>query len=67
MMHTHRCRHCRQVFECDGDQFLNPDGDPVVVCNRFHEHGFDQCPSCSELDAAPPADPIAVDDRDIPY
>jgi len=38
--HTHPCVRCgRDGVECDGDEQENYDGEPAVICDRYHEPG----------------------------
>lgn len=47
--HTHRCRVCRQPFDCDGEQMRNHDGWPEVVCEAFHVDGLNTCEACEQV------------------
>jgi hypothetical protein len=44
--HSHRCDRCGQEFACEGAEFTNYDGDPLVVCEWFHVRAMTLCASC---------------------
>lgn len=46
-MHTHRCLTCQQPFDCDGELFLNHDGEPRIACRIYHERGEHECVVCA--------------------
>jgi len=51
-IHTHRCQHCGEPFECGGELERNYDGWPEVVCQAFHVYRFvTLCDACTEREA----------------
>jgi hypothetical protein len=48
--HTHRCAHCHQPFDCDGEWVAgeDEDGRTIARCTRFHLQQEDLCDTCRQ-------------------
>jgi hypothetical protein len=48
--HTHKCAHCHQPFDCEGEWVADEDEDgrTIARCTQFHLRQEDLCDTCRQ-------------------